>query len=108
MASSLLSRFDNWRVPRRKSAGRPDSCNRLPSVTPGQAIERLSDQRQGERRQDTIPALSVCPICQGKLEMVYDRNNQQVLICEDCHVGVTVPGTAWEIARVKRNPMPKQ
>jgi hypothetical protein len=41
--------------------------------------------------------------------MVYNRNNQQVLVCADCHSGITVPGAAWEIVRIKREAkwMPK-
>jgi hypothetical protein len=62
-----------------------------------------------ERRQETLPALSSCPICDGKMELVYSRNNQQVCVCMDCHSGVTVPGSAWEIVRIKRESkwMPK-
>ena len=45
----------------------------------------------------------------GKMEVVYQRNNQQVTVCQDCHSGLTVPATAWEIARIKRESkwMPK-
>jgi hypothetical protein len=48
------------------------------------------------------PALSACPVCDGQMEVVYARNNQQVSVCKDCHLGLTVPGTAWDIVRVKR------
>ena len=43
------------------------------------------------------------------MEVVYNRNNQQVCVCKDCHSGLTVPGTAWEIVRIKREAkwMPK-
>ncbi len=43
-----------------------------------------------------------CPVCEGKMEVVYNRNNQQVVVCADCHSGLTIPSTAWDIARVKR------
>ena len=41
--------------------------------------------------------------------MVYARHNQQVCVCKDCHSGLTVPGTAWDIVRIKRESkwMPK-
>lgn len=44
------------------------------------------------------------------MEVVYNRNNQQVVVCTDCHAGLTVPGTAWDIVRIKReaNGMPKR
>jgi len=43
------------------------------------------------------------------METVYQRNNQHVCVCTDCHTGVTVPGTAWEVARIKKQAkrMPK-
>ena len=58
---------------------------------------------QAERRDaDPKPALAVCPICDGAMEMVYARNNQQVVVCKDCLSGLTVPASAWEIVRLKR------
>lgn len=36
------------------------------------------------------------------METVYQRNNQTVCVCSECHTGVTVPSAAWEIARIKR------
>ncbi len=55
------------------------------------------------RESDPSPAIANCPICDGKMEVVYHRNNQQVCVCTDCHSGLTVPNAAWEIARIKRN-----
>lgn len=46
--------------------------------------------------------IEVCPLCGGEMETVYDRGHQKVCVCKDCHCGVTVPASAWEIARVKR------
>lgn len=43
-----------------------------------------------------------CPVCDGRMELVYDRHHQKVLVCVDCQSGLTVPGSAWEIARIKR------
>ena len=37
-------------------------------------------------------------MCGGALELVYNRNAQQVMVCADCHTGVTVPDTAWKVA----------
>jgi hypothetical protein len=48
-----------------------------------------------------------CPICGGALELVYDRFNQRVSVCRDCHSGLTVPSSAWEVARLKREKKPK-
>ena len=43
-----------------------------------------------------------CPVCSGRLDIVYDRFRQKVYVCVDCHVGLTVPDTAWEVVRRKR------
>lgn len=42
-----------------------------------------------------------CPICGGKFEVVYDRAHQTVCVCQDCHLGLTIPASAWRIARQK-------
>lgn len=66
------------------------------------------DENPNERRHDA-PALAVCPVCEGQMETVYQRNNQQVIVCADCHSGVTIPTSAWEVVRIKRQSkwMPK-
>jgi hypothetical protein len=37
------------------------------------------------------------------METVYDRYNQKVFVCVVCHSGLTVPATAWNVARLKRS-----
>jgi hypothetical protein len=37
------------------------------------------------------------------MELVYDRFNQQVCVCVECHSGLTIPAGAWEIQRRKRS-----
>lgn len=61
----------------------------------------MNDHEGDERRID-VACVTTCPVCEGMMETVYQRNNQHVCVCTDCHTGVTVPGTAWEIARIKR------
>ena len=51
---------------------------------------------------DQIPPCPPCPVCHGKMEVVYDRTQQQVCVCVDCHTGLTIPAAAWEIQRNKR------
>jgi hypothetical protein len=46
--------------------------------------------------------VAACPICDGRMELVYDRHHQKVVVCVDCQSGLTIPGAAWEIARIKR------
>lgn len=36
------------------------------------------------------------------MESVYERNHQKVCVCVDCHSGLTVPATAYDVARIKR------
>jgi len=56
----------------------------------------------GPPGQDRTPTCSDCPICGGALEIVYDRFNQRVSVCKDCQSGLTVPSSAWEVLRLKR------
>ena len=61
------------------------------------------NRRPGPNQSDAMAlALAYCPICYGTMEVVYSRNNQNVCVCVDCHSGVTVPATAWEIVHLKR------
>lgn len=43
-----------------------------------------------------------CPICAGRMELVYNRFHQKVCVCTDCHAGITIPSSAWEVVRLKR------
>jgi hypothetical protein len=43
-----------------------------------------------------------CPICGGKLEVVYDRYHQHVAVCADCMTGLTIPAKAWAVRAQKR------
>jgi ssDNA-binding Zn-finger/Zn-ribbon topoisomerase 1 len=65
------------------------------------ALNPRNDPRDNERRQES-PIVAVCPICEGQMEVVYHRNNQQVVVCTDCHSGLSVPSAAWDIVRRKR------
>lgn len=51
-----------------------------------------------------------CPVCGGKMEVVYNRTQSKVCVCVDCHTGLSVPAAAWRVARAKRGPKeePKQ
>ncbi len=50
----------------------------------------------------TQPACPECPICSGRMEVVYNRFNQQVCVCVECHTSLSIPATAWDIQRIKR------
>jgi hypothetical protein len=56
----------------------------------------------GDHDSAPCQVVPACPICDGRMEEVYDRFHQKVCVCIDCHTGITVPGTAWEVARIKR------
>ena len=51
---------------------------------------------------DLCDAVPFCPICGGKMELVYNRPNTKVCVCIDCHTGITVPASAWTVAMRKR------
>jgi hypothetical protein len=46
--------------------------------------------------------LPACPVCDGKMEKVYDRYHELVCVCIDCHSGLTIPASARKLAMLKR------
>lgn len=46
--------------------------------------------------------LPQCVICDGRMEIVYERAHQKVCQCMDCGCTLTVPASAWPIASAKR------
>ena len=52
---------------------------------------------------EALDVVIVCPVCGGKLELVYDRRHITASVCLDSHTGVTIPADAWEVARIKRS-----
>jgi hypothetical protein len=67
------------------------------------------DGDKDDKAQEPSAIIRVCPVCEGDMEVAYDRYHQKVCVCVDCHTAITVPGSAWEIARIKRETkwMPK-
>ncbi len=53
----------------------------------------------GDRLPDLCDVVPTCPLCGGRMELVYDRPNTKVCVCVDCHTGITVPAHAWDVAR---------
>ena len=35
-----------------------------------------------------------CPICDGAMDVVYQRYEQTVMVCVDCHSGITISASA--------------
>jgi hypothetical protein len=52
---------------------------------------------------EALDAVTACPVCGGKMELVYDRRHISASVCVDCHTGITIPTDAWDVARVKRS-----
>ena len=48
--------------------------------------------------------ITECPVCGGHMEAVYSRAHQKVCVCGDCHTSISIPVSAWDIARVKGKP----
>ena len=38
-----------------------------------------------------------CPVCGGRMELVYDRPTTSVGVCVDCHSAIHVPARAWAV-----------
>ena len=66
------------------------------------ALRALKPSDDSRSQVEPCEVIEVCPICEGKMETVYNRGHQKVCVCSDCHSGVTVPATAWDIVRMKR------
>ena len=77
------------------------SCNGIPNMALESAKPEPDDRRDQDpddrRRRDVRPVIATCPVCDGRMEVVYARNNQQVSVCIDCHTGLTIPAIAWDI-----------
>ncbi len=54
----------------------------------------------------SLPSCPECPICDGRMEVVYDRFSQQVCVCVECHTGLSIPLSAWDIRKKKREGTP--
>ena len=65
------------------------------------ALDAANPRPDERRRRDVRPVIAICPVCDGRMEVVYARNNQQVSVCVDCHTGLTIPAFAWDILRAK-------
>jgi hypothetical protein len=56
---------------------------------------------------DLCEVVPTCPLCGGRMELVYDRPKTKVCVCVDCHTGITVPAEAWAIALARGTVKPK-
>jgi hypothetical protein len=63
---------------------------------------RPVSQQNTELTPEPLEGVPACPICKGRMEMVYSRHLQTVCVCVDCHSGLSVPTSAYEVARLKR------
>jgi hypothetical protein len=64
---------------------------------------RALDPDEPNSLGEPCEVLEVCPVCGGKMEVVYSRTQSKVCVCVDCHSGVTVPATAWQVVKAKRD-----
>ncbi len=62
------------------------------------AVKVFKEKPQG----DAAPNLPACSICEGTMVLAYDRYQQKVCVCTDCHTSLTIPGSAWHVASHKR------
>ena len=62
------------------------------------AVNFPGDEPPGE----TQPKIPRCAVCDGTMVLAYDRYRQKMCVCVDCHTSMTIPGSAWEVAKQKR------
>lgn len=55
-----------------------------------------------DQSPETGQVISTCPVCDGRMEMIYSRGHQDVSVCADCGSDLTVPTTAWEVLKQKQ------
>jgi hypothetical protein len=48
-----------------------------------------------------------CPLCGGRMVRT-DVSFLMVSVCDDCETAVTVPTSAWDVARAKQHLKPRQ
>jgi ribosomal protein L37AE/L43A len=61
-----------------------------------------------EQLPDLCEVIPTCPLCGGRMELVYDRPSTKVCVCVDCHSSFTVPAKAWAVAMARgKVPAPK-
>ena len=65
------------------------------------ALQAVNPQ-SGDESPEPCEVIKTCPVCEGRMELVYDRYHQKVCVCVDCHSGLTVPASAWVVARIKQ------
>lgn len=63
---------------------------------------RGSNSPEEEAQEETPRKIPPCSICEGTMVLAYDRHGQKMCVCLDCHTSMTIPGSAWEVARAKR------
>jgi hypothetical protein len=84
-------------LPEREAAHVLFCCKELPDMA-REAVNMANQDPRGESPRK-IPA---CSICEGTMVLAYDRYQQKVCVCIDCHTSITIPGSAWDVARAKR------
>jgi hypothetical protein len=52
---------------------------------------------------ENLPKAEIaCPICEGTMEVVYQRHGQTVLVCVDCQTAITISASAADTIKRKR------
>ena len=50
---------------------------------------------------DPSEVVESCPVCGGKMSVVYERFALKVCVCPDCFAGIYIPSEAWDVAKRK-------
>jgi hypothetical protein len=60
-----------------------------------------------QKEQSECETLPPCSICEGPMVLAYDRYQQKVGVCTDCNTSISIPGSAWVVAKAKRAHIPR-
>lgn len=56
---------------------------------------------------DLCEVIPICPLCDGRMELAYNRPTMKVCVCADCHLSITVPAHSWDMAIARGRITPK-
>ena len=72
-----------------------DTVRSVPGINAASKAEALKNTQP-------LEVISVCPVCAGKMDCVYQASKVRICVCLDCMTSLSVPVEAWDVARQKR------
>ena len=60
----------------------------------------MADRVNPEPSCEIIPN---CPVCNGQLTVSHDFSHMKICVCRTCGTSLTIPGDAWDRARLAKH-----